>query len=194
MKCPFCHQDNDRVVDTRTSDDGFVIRRRRLCCGCSKRFTTFERIESTSVRVVKRDGSRVPFDREKLRQGLERACWKRPVSEAQISTLIARVEEEIEATFETEVESRFIGEQSMLLLREIDQVAYVRFASVYRKFQDARDFAQEIGQMFGEPKAEAITPIPVSPSTHPEPAETRKFRVRKGKNRAESESKNTLFD
>ncbi len=189
MKCPFCHQDNDRVVDTRTSDDGYVIRRRRLCCACAKRFTTFERIESTSVRVVKRDGSRVPFDRTKLRQGLERACWKRPVTDAQLSTLIARVEEEIDSAFETEVESKFIGEQAMQLLREVDQVAYVRFASVYRKFQNARDFVQELGDMLNNPDPELSTPrLPNKP-------EQPKFRTRKGKttDRAE-ENSNTLFD
>ena len=190
MKCPFCHQDNDRVVDTRTSDDGYVIRRRRLCCRCAKRFTTFERIESTSVRVVKRDGSRVPFDREKLRYGLERACWKRSVSDSQISTLIARIEEEIDSAFETEVESQFIGEQAMQLLRELDQVAYVRFASVYRKFQDAHDFAQELGNMLKNPLAEFDTPTMSPPS--PEPP---KFRARKAKTKnSDEENADTLFD
>lgn len=147
MKCPFCHTDNDKVLDTRTSEDGFVVRRRRACNSCGKRFTTYERIETTCVKVVKRDGSRVPFDREKLRTGLEHACWKRPVSEAQLSTLMAEVESQIDQTFDTEVESRFIGELLMQLLRELDQVAYVRFASVYRQFQDARDFANELKPM-----------------------------------------------
>ena len=191
MKCPFCHQDNDRVVDTRTSDDGYIIRRRRLCCACAKRFTTFERVESTSVRAVKRDGSRVPFDREKLRRGLEQACWKRPVTDSQISTLIARVEEEIDSAFETEVDSKFIGEQAMQLLRELDQIAYVRFASVYRKFQDAYDFAQELGNMLKNPLAEFNPPTrsPLSPPESP------KFRPRKAKptNRDE-ENADTLFD
>ena len=188
MKCPFCHRDNDRVVDTRTSDDGYVIRRRRLCCACAKRFTTFERTESTSVRVVKRDGSRVPFDREKLRQGLERACWKRPVTESQIATIIARIEEDIDSAFETEVESRFIGELAMQLLCERDQVAYVRFASVYREFQNAHDFAQELGNMLKNPSGEFTTPPPP-------PSESPKFRPRKAKPKPSAEDDaNSLFD
>jgi transcriptional repressor NrdR len=152
MRCPFCHQDNDKVVDTRTSDDGFVIRRRRTCCACGKRFTTYERIETTQVRVIKRNGHRVPFDREKLRQGLERACWKRQISDAQISTLIAQVESDIDSIFETEVESHFIGERVMQYLGELDQVAFVRFASVYRHFQDASDFAKDLGEMLQNPE------------------------------------------
>lgn len=152
MKCPFCHQDNDKVVDTRTSDDGYVIRRRRSCNGCGKRFTTYERIETTLIKVVKRDGTRVPFDRNKLRVGLEHACWKRPISDAQLSSLMAEVESQIDQSFDTEVESHFIGELVMQLLRELDQVAYVRFASVYRKFQDARDFANELEPMLGDDK------------------------------------------
>ena len=190
MKCPFCHQENDRVVDTRTSDDGYVIRRRRLCCTCAKRFTTFERIESTNVRVVKRDGSRVPFDREKLRRGLERACWKRPITDSQISTLIARVEEEIDSAFETEVESKFIGEQTLQQLRELDQVAYVRFASVYQRFQNAQDFVQELGNMLNDPEAEFD-----GTATFPLPPESPKFRPRKAKAKnSDDENADTLFD
>jgi transcriptional repressor NrdR len=151
MRCPFCHQDNDKVVDTRTGDDGFVVRRRRKCCTCKKRFTTYERVETTQIRVIKRNGQRVPFDREKLRQGLERACWKRQISDAQISTLIAQVESDIDSEFETEVESQFIGERVMQYLGELDQVAFVRFASVYRHFQNAGDFARDLGEMLGDP-------------------------------------------
>ena len=147
MKCPYCRQDNDRVVDTRTGEEGHVVRRRRLCCTCNKRFTTYERVESVSVHVRKKDGTRVPFDREKLRSGLERACWKRPISDAEISSLLAEVESEIDQLFTTEVESRFIGEIVMNLLRELDQVAYVRFASVYLHFKDAQDFANELRPM-----------------------------------------------
>jgi transcriptional repressor NrdR len=151
MRCPFCHQDNDKVVDTRTSDDGFVVRRRRTCCTCGKRFTTYERAETTQIRVIKRNGQRVPFDREKLRQGLERACWKRQISDAQISTLIAQVESDIDSMFETEVESQFIGERVMQYLGELDQVAFVRFASVYRHFQAASDFAKDLEEMLEDP-------------------------------------------
>jgi len=150
MKCPYCQHDNDRVVDTRSGEEGYVVRRRRLCCECNKRFTTYERVESISVRVRKRDGTRVPFDRDKLRRGLERACWKRPISDAQISSLLAEVESEIDQLFTTEVETRFIGEIVMRLLRELDQVAYVRFASVYLHFKDAQDFANELRPMLGK--------------------------------------------
>ncbi|MGL4594595.1 MAG: transcriptional regulator NrdR [Thermoguttaceae bacterium] len=148
MRCPYCHQDNDRVTDTRTSDDGFVVRRRRICCACDKRYTTHERAEATEVRVIKRDGNRVLFDRNKLREGIERACWKRPISESQILTLVAEVEADIDSAFETEVESQFIGSRVMHYLYELDQVAYVRFASVYRRFTGAKDFAEEIDGMF----------------------------------------------
>lgn len=154
MRCPFCHQDNDKVGDTRVSTDGFVVRRRRTCCGCGKRFTTYERVESPQIRVIKRDGTRVPFDREKIRCGLERACWKRQVSEAQISTLIAQVERDIDSSFETEVESTFIGKQVMHYLAELDQVAYVRFVSVYRQFRDADDFIKELQRMNCRDEAE----------------------------------------
>ena len=138
MKCPFCHKDNDKVVETRASDDGFVIRRRRVCQSCDKRFTTYERIEVANVRVVKRDGTRVPFDRDKVRQGVERACWKRPIRESQISELVAELETSLEG--ETEVEAKRIGDMAMALLRKLDEVAYVRFASVYRKFATAKTF------------------------------------------------------
>ena len=150
MKCPYCRHDNDRVVDTRTGEEGYAVRRRRHCCECNKRFTTYERVESISVHVRKRDGTRVPFDRDKLRRGLERACWKRPISDAQISSLLAEVESEIDQLFTTEVESRAIGEIVMRLLRELDQVAYVRFASVYLHFKDAQDFANELRPMLGK--------------------------------------------
>ncbi|MBQ1338336.1 MAG: transcriptional repressor NrdR [Thermoguttaceae bacterium] len=145
MKCPFCHKDNDRVVETRTSDDGFLVRRRRVCQSCNRRFTTYERIEVGNLRVIKRDGARVPFDRDKIREGVERACWKRPVREAQISELVAELETSLEG--ETEVESQRIGEMTMALLRKIDEIAYVRFASVYRKFNTAQDFTEILRAM-----------------------------------------------
>ena len=145
MKCPFCHKDNDRVVETRTSDDGFLVRRRRVCQSCNRRFTTYERIEVGNLRVIKRDGARVPFDRDKIREGVERACWTRPVREAQISELVAELETSLEG--ETEVESQRIGEMTMALLRKIDEIAYVRFASVYRKFNTAQDFTEILRAM-----------------------------------------------
>jgi transcriptional repressor NrdR len=158
MKCPVCHQDNDRVVDTRMGEDGSAIRRRRECCNCGRRFTTFERIEVTSTQVIKKDGHKVPFDRVKLRRGLERACWKRPVSAEQMTAIIAQVEGDVNSTFNSEVASRFIGERVMEYLREIDQVAYVRFASVYLCFSEARDFAQELDDMMNNSKNKL--PIP----------------------------------
>ncbi len=148
MKCPFCREDNDRVVETRLSDDGFIIRRRRACNACRRRFTTYERIEIGKVRVIKRDGTRVPFDRDKIRQGVERACWKRPVRESQITELVAELETSLEG--ETEVESQLIGEMAMALLRKLDEIAYVRFASVYRKFETAQDFSEALDKMIND--------------------------------------------
>ena len=145
MKCPICRSDNDRVIVTRTSEDGFTIRRRRLCQSCKRRFTTYERIEVVNVRVVKRDKSRVPFDRNKVRKGIERACWKRPISDSQISELVAELETKLEG--ETEVTSQRIGEMTMDLLRRLDAVAYVRFASVYQKFNGVEDFAQALSSL-----------------------------------------------
>ncbi|MBQ9811976.1 MAG: transcriptional repressor NrdR [Thermoguttaceae bacterium] len=148
MKCPFCHEDNDRVVETRMSEDGFIIRRRRSCNSCDRRFTTYERIEVGNVRVIKRDGTRVPFDRDKVRQGVERACWKRPVRDSQITELVAELETSLEG--ETEVESREIGERTMALLRKLDEIAYVRFASVYHKFSTAKDFSEALHNMIND--------------------------------------------
>lgn len=154
MKCPHCHQDNDKVTDTRTSSDGGEIRRRRTCGNCGRRFTTFERAEAVQRRVVKRDGTRVPYKREKMQQGLERACWKRKISDEQIAELMKQVERDIESTFEKEVDSRFIGERMMHYLADLDQVAYVRFASVYRHFENADDFIKELTEMHKNPDKE----------------------------------------
>lgn len=150
MKCPSCHVDHDRVIDSRASADGSAIRRRRECLSCGRRYTTYERVERTTVKVVKKDGTRVPFDRMNLKNGLEKACWKRPVSDEDLESIITAVESDVEANFETEVESRYLGELVMKKLRELDQVAYVRFASVYRQFEDAHDFADELRPMLDE--------------------------------------------
>ncbi len=144
MRCPYCNTDNDRVVDSRSASDGKVIRRRRECLNCMRRFTTYERMEEAPLRVIKKDGSRVAFDREKVLSGLHRACEKRSVSQEQLDQLIRGLEEEIEKHFDREVPSSFLGETIMERLRELDQVAYVRFASVYREFKDAEDFQREI--------------------------------------------------
>jgi transcriptional repressor NrdR len=150
MKCPFCHVDNDRVVDSRASEDGSAIRRRRECLNCRRRYTTYERLEESTIKVVKRDGSRVPFQRDKIRRGLEQACWKRPISSAQIEAVVAEVENQVYHDFESEVDSRLLGEKVMERLRRLDQVAFVRFASVYRQFQDVRDFVEELQPMLAE--------------------------------------------
>jgi transcriptional repressor NrdR len=150
MKCPFCQSDNDRVIDSRGSEDGFAIRRRRECLGCKRRFTTYERVEGASFRVIKKDGVREPYDRTKIKRGLEKACWKRPVSDAQIEAVVAGVENDLESRFEAEIESRLIGEAVMHHLKDLDQVAYVRFASVYRQFKDLNDFVDELKPMLAE--------------------------------------------
>lgn len=152
MKCPFCHANNDRVVDSRSAEDGYAIRRRRECLSCRRRYTTYERLEESPLKVIKKDGGRMPFDRERIKRGLEKACWKRPVSQTVIEGIVTDVENEIYSKFDSEVETGTLGELVMRRLREVDQVAYVRFASVYREFQDARDFVAEIGPMLQEPR------------------------------------------
>jgi transcriptional repressor NrdR len=147
MKCPFCEQDDDKVVDSRASEDGGATRRRRLCLKCGRRYTTYERYEQTLLKVVKKSHLREPFDRAKIRQGLERACWKRPISAAQIQSLVAAIEQEVYDCFEDEIDSGTLGELVMNKLRDLDQVAFVRFASVYREFKDVRDFVQELKPM-----------------------------------------------
>jgi transcriptional repressor NrdR len=127
-----------------------AVRRRRQCRQCKRRFTTYEYVERTTVKVIKKDGTRVPFDREKLKRGLEKACWKRPISDARIEGVVTDVESHIAASFESEVESREIGELVMQQLRELDQVAYVRFASVYRRFKDVHDFVEELEPMLSQ--------------------------------------------
>jgi transcriptional repressor NrdR len=147
MKCPFCRVDNDRVIDSRSSQDGLAIRRRRECVHCGRRFTTYERPEETTIKVIKKDGSRVPFEREKIKRGLERACWKRPISTRQIETTTTAIENDVYSHFESEVESRELGELVMRYLRDLDGVAFVRFASVYRQFNDVYDFFEELRPM-----------------------------------------------
>lgn len=147
MRCPFCRIDNDRVIDSRATNDGFSIRRRRECLQCKRRFSTSERLEEMNLKVVKRKGMREPFSREKVRQGMERACWKRPISDEQIDAAVARVETGIAADYESEITSAELGELVLHELAKLDQVAYVRFASVYRQFKDIQDFVQELQPM-----------------------------------------------
>ena len=140
MKCPFCNYQEDKVIDSRSSKDGQVIRRRRECLKCESRFTTYERIEESPIRVVKKDGSREPFDRRKILSGLMKACEKRPVSMDSLEEIVARIEHHVTDQFEREVPCQFIGRLVMRELRKVDQVAYVRFASVYRDFKDVTEF------------------------------------------------------
>ena len=147
MRCPFCNHIEDKVIDSRQSKDADVIRRRRECLKCEGRFTSYERIENILPHVIKKDNSRVLFDRRKILQGLERACEKRPVSVESREELATKIEKSLQATGEKEISSSFIGEQIMDYLKEIDQVAYVRFASVYRQFKDIKEFMQEINDI-----------------------------------------------
>ncbi len=151
MHCPHCKADNDRVVDSRAIEDGRAIRRRRFCNQCRKRFTTYERVETFALQVVKKDEAREPFQREKIERGVERACWKRPVSMETIRKLAADVEAEIQLDFDSEVPSRHIGKLVMYALARVDQVAYVRFASVYREFKDVADFVAELQPILNSP-------------------------------------------
>ncbi|MDH5526365.1 MAG: transcriptional regulator NrdR [Nitrospirota bacterium] len=144
MKCPFCSYPEDRVVDSRTSQEGSAIRRRRECLQCNKRFTTYERVEPAVQLVVKKDGSREPYDRPKLLGGMRRACEKRPVSLEQLEAETDRIEQALLEQGESEVPSERIGELVMEALYRLDQVAYVRFASVYREFKDVNAFMDEI--------------------------------------------------
>lgn len=150
MKCPYCDQSGSRVVDSRQTDDGHAIRRRRVCDHCGRRFTTYEKAEETTLMVVKKDGRREPFSREKLVKGFRRATEKRPVSMAQIDEMAARIERTINTRVDKEIPSEKIGEYVMDALREIDQVAYIRFASVYRQFTDVEMFAREIDKLRAE--------------------------------------------
>ncbi|MFA5251334.1 MAG: transcriptional regulator NrdR [Phycisphaerae bacterium] len=159
MRCPFCKEDHDRVVDSRSSDTGRIIRRRRQCLVCKKRFTTYEKIgEGFKLCVVKKDGSRVPYDRDKIVVGLQKACYKRPVSAEQIQQIADKVEEDIFKNSDKEVSSAFVGENVMKHLQGVDKVAYIRFASVYRDFEDAGDLIEEVSQAIqqaeysGQPK------------------------------------------
>jgi transcriptional repressor NrdR len=143
MLCPCCHHDETRVIDSRASAENSV-RRRRECLKCRRRFTTYEKAEQASLKVIKKDGTRVSFEREKLRVGIAKACHKRPIATEKIDQLVADIESEVLETFEREVPSHEIGERVSSSLKELDDVAYLRFVSVYSEFQRASDFAQEL--------------------------------------------------
>ena len=144
MKGPFCDDVEDKVVDSRMAKEGEVIRRRRECLSCKRRYTTYERVEETMPAVVKKDGRREPFDRGKIVSGLKKACEKRPISTTTIEAVTDRIEKRIQDMGETEIESTAVGEEVMKELSQLDQVAYVRFASVYREFKDIDQFMDEI--------------------------------------------------
>ena len=144
MKCPFCNQDNTRVVDSRPADDNTAIRRRRMCDACGKRFTTYEKVETIPLIVIKKDQNREQFDRYKIEAGVLRACHKRPVSAEQIHRLVDDVETEVFNLEEREIPSSVIGEIVMDKLKDLEAVAYVRFASVYREFKDVNTFMDEL--------------------------------------------------
>lgn len=150
MKCPFCGEIDNKVIDSRLSKDGNVIRRRRECIICSRRFTTYEHIEEIPVMIVKKDGRREVFSREKVRSGLQKACQKRDISINVIDEFLDELERDLREAGEKEISSNKIGEKIMVKLHEIDDVAYVRFASVYREFKDVNDFVSELKKLLSE--------------------------------------------
>lgn len=150
MKCPFCGHDEDRVIDSRPAEDGAAIRRRRECVRCSARFTTYEKVESLPFLVVKKDGTREPFNQDKMLSGLLKACEKRPVSNEQLQEVLTYVESHIQGAVNREISSQEIGELVMSKLKDIDEVSYVRFASVYRQFKDVNSFLEELNEMLGK--------------------------------------------
>lgn len=156
MHCPFCGHEETKVIDSRLASEGSQVRRRRECASCTERFTTFESAELVMPRVIKSDGTRQPFDEGKLRSGLMRALEKRPVSTEEIEAAVARIAHKLRAAGEREVKSRQLGEWVMQELQELDQVAYVRFASVYRSFQDVNAFREEIERLEKRPLEEAL--------------------------------------
>lgn len=147
MKCPYCSCQEDKVIDSRPTDEGATIRRRRECLNCHKRFTTYEKVENLPIMVIKKDGSREPYDRDKVRKGILRATEKRSVSADEIERTLDSIESQISNSLEREVTSEFIGELVMEKLRELDEVAYVRFASVYRQFKDINTFMNELNKL-----------------------------------------------
>lgn len=152
MKCPYCGHENTRVIDSRPAEDNNSIRRRRVCDECDKRFTTYEKVEETILMVVKKDGKREAFDRSKLLRGIARACEKRPVTMAAMEGMVDEIERTLGSTMEKEVASDMIGELVMDQLKKVDEVAYVRFASVYRQFTDVNTFVKEIEKLIGNHK------------------------------------------
>jgi transcriptional repressor NrdR len=150
IRCPYCHEENNRVAEFSTVEGGFAFRRERECLTCRRNFVTFERSEERAIKVIKKDGTRSPFDRHKIKVGLEKACWKRPISDQQLEDVITAIESDVRENYRAEVPSSYLGELVMKQLRTLDQVAFVRFASVYREFKDVRDFVEELEPMLEE--------------------------------------------
>ncbi len=150
MKCPFCLHEDDKVIDSRSSNEGKSVRRRRECLKCKKRFTTYEYIEEVPLMVIKKDGRRESFDRNKIISGILKACEKRPVSVEKVEGLVDRVEKELQKSFDKEVKAGVIGELAMDYLHKLDEVAYVRFASVYRQFKDINQFMKELKDLLSK--------------------------------------------
>ena len=150
MKCPYCGHPESKVIDSRPADENASIRRRRECLSCARRFTTYETVESLPMVVIKKDGSRQSFDRQKVLRGMIRACEKRPVALAELERIADEIEQELQNTMELEIRTEPIGEKGMERLRKVDQVAYVRFASVYRQFKDLDTFMAELNKLLAE--------------------------------------------
>jgi transcriptional repressor NrdR len=150
MRCPFCNHNEDKVVDSRETSEGSAIRRRRECLNCGRRFTTYEYVEKTPLMVIKKDGRREPFNREKILSGLLKACQKRPIGVDVLEKLVNEVEKELQKKFDQEVESKYIGELVMEKLSKLDDVAYIRFASVYRQFKDINQFMRELREILSK--------------------------------------------
>ena len=155
MKCPFCGEIDNKVIDSRLSKDGNVIRRRRECLICTRRFTTYEHIEEIPIMIIKKDGRREVFSREKVRTGIKKACEKRNISMNAIEEFIDELERDLRETGEKEIPSKILGERVMVKLHELDDVAYVRFASVYREFKDVNDFVAELKSLLSQNPEEA---------------------------------------
>jgi transcriptional repressor NrdR len=150
MKCPFCLHEDDKVIDSRASNEGKSVRRRRECLKCKKRFTTYEYVEEVPLMVIKKDGRRESFDRNKIISGILKACEKRPVSVEKVEALVDKVEKELQKSFDKEVKAGVIGELAMDYLHKLDEVAYVRFASVYRQFKDINQFMKELKDLLSK--------------------------------------------
>jgi len=166
MKCPFCGHDEDRVIDSRSTEEGTAIRRRRECLKCLGRFTSYERVETHPLVVIKKDGRREPFDRQKVLSGILKACQKRPIGLQEIEYIVSEIEKVLSDRMKREVEASEIGGLVMERLQALDQVAYVRFASVYRRFGDASDFVKEVkGLAVGDQEADRRDPRNLSAET-----------------------------